>query len=77
MSEMLKETMVRTEKILCNHLNDLGDEVERNGGRIGKHMVLDGIKDAVKALKDIHKIMSMGDSADAAKQPSAATASAK
>lgn len=49
-SERMKMVLERTEKTLCRHLECLNDDVERAGG-IDDHMILDGIKDSVKALK--------------------------
>lgn len=66
MDEKMKEVLERTKKTLCRHLEDLNDQIEQDGGRIKKHMVLDGIKDAVKSLKNLHELM--GDTkTDAAK----------
>jgi hypothetical protein len=76
MTEM-KETLERTSKALCRHLEVLVEEVEKVDGHVKDHMTIDGIKDCVKALKDIKKIESMDGNADAAKQPAASAAVAK
>ena len=54
MDERTMEVLERTRKTLTRHLEDLNDQVDQDGGRIKDHMVLDGIKDAVKSLKCIH-----------------------
>ena len=76
MTEM-KETLERTSKALCRHLEVLVEEVEKVNGHVKDHMTIDGIKDCVKALKDIKKIESMDGNADAAKQPAASAAVVK
>lgn len=76
MTEM-KETLERASKALCRHLEVLVEEVERVDGHVKDHMTIDGIKDCVKALKDIKKIESMDGNADAAKQPAASAAVVK
>lgn len=73
MTEM-KETLERASKALCRHLEVLVEEVEKVDGHVKDHMTIDGIKDCVKALKDIKKIESMDGNTDAAKR-SAASAS--
>lgn len=45
--EMILE---RTRQNLFRHLEDLNDEIDSDGGRIGNHMVLDGIKDTLKSI---------------------------
>lgn len=60
MDEKKMKTLERTEDMLYAHLDDLNDEVERSGGHILDHMVLDGVKDAVKGIKGIAKIRAMG-----------------
>lgn len=72
MTEM-KETLERASKALCRHLEVLVEEVEKVDGHVKDHMTIDGIKDCVKALKDIKKIESM----DGTKQPAASAAVAK
>lgn len=57
MNERTKMVLERTEKTLCRHLEDLNDQVEQDGGRIKDHMVLDGIKDALKSMKCLTEIM--------------------
>lgn len=69
MTEMLKETLERTSKAICRHLEVLVEEVEKVDGYVKDHMTIDGIKDCVKVLKDVKTIVSMDDSAEAAKQP--------
>lgn len=76
MTEM-KETLERASKALCRHLEVLVEEVEKVDGHVKDHMTIDGIKDCVKALKDIKKIESMDGDADAAKQPVASAAVVK
>ena len=76
MTEM-KETLERASKALCRHLEVLVEEVEKVDGHVKDHMTIDGIKDCVKALKDIKKIESMDGSSDAAKQPAASAAVVK
>lgn len=53
MDERKKEALMRTDAHLVRHLEDLNDEIDRENGRIKDHMVLDGIKDAVKTLRCI------------------------
>lgn len=77
MTEKLKETLERTSKALCCHLEVLVEEVEKADGHVKDHMTIDGIKDCVKALKDIKKIESMDGDAEAPKQPAASAAVAK
>lgn len=50
MDERKKMVLMRTDEHLVRHLEDLNDEIDRADGRIKDHMVLDGIKDAVKTL---------------------------
>lgn len=57
MDERMKAALERTQKTLCRHLENLNDEVERNGGCIDDHMVVDGMKDSVKTLKCIGEMM--------------------
>ena len=72
----LKETLERTGKAICRHLEVLVEEVEKVDGHVKDHMTIDGIKDCVKTLKDINAIVSMDNSADAAK-PTASAAAVK
>ena len=60
MTERMKAVLERTEKTLCRHLEDLNDQVERDGGRIKDHMTLDGIKDSVKTLRCLKELMADG-----------------
>lgn len=53
-----KTTMERTERNILAHLKSLNDEIDRNGGEIRDHMVLDGIKDCLKCLKYL-KVMGL------------------
>lgn len=76
MTEM-KETLERASKALCRHLEVLVEEVEKVDGHVKDHMTIDGIKDCVKALKDIKKIESMDGNADDAKQSAASAAVVK
>lgn len=55
MTEKMKEVLERTEKTLCDHLEDLNDQIDQVG-HIQDPMVLDGIKDVVKSLKCIKEI---------------------
>ena len=48
-----KQLMERTETNLMRHLEDLNNEIDRHGGHIMDHMVLDGIKDVLKCLRYI------------------------
>lgn len=72
----LKETLGRTGKAICRHLEVLVEEVEKVDGHVNDHMTIDGIKDCVKTLKDINAIVPMDDSADVAK-PAASAAAVK
>lgn len=49
------------------HLEDLNDEIDRHGGHIMDHMVLDGIKDVMKSLKCLTEIMKSNGTTVAAK----------
>ena len=42
MTEKTKETLERTERALCMHLDVLDGEIERAGGDVKNHMVIDG-----------------------------------
>lgn len=72
MTERMKKVLERTEEALCRHLEDLNDEVDKNGGRISNHMILDGIKDALKSAKNLNEIMKGNGSVSAAKVASTA-----
>ena len=48
--------MERTKQHLLRHLEDLNDEIDSDGGRIGNHEVLDGIKDSLKALRCLKEL---------------------
>lgn len=67
MDERMKEALVRTQKTLCRHLEDLNDQVDQDNGRIKDHMVLDGIKDSVKSLRCIKELMTEGAAESTAK----------
>jgi hypothetical protein len=67
MTEEMKKILDRAETMMCNHINDLIDEVDANGGHVKDHMTVDGVKDAVKTIKDSMKIKMM----DGGKQPAA------
>lgn len=73
----MKETLERSSKALCRHLEVLVEEVEKVDGHVKDHMTIDGIKDCVKAMKDIKMIVSMDGNADTAKQPAASAAVSK
>ena len=77
MTTEMKETLERTGKALCRHLEVLVEDVERVDGHVKDHMTIDGIRDCVKALKDIKKIEAMDSDAEAPKQPAASAAVAK
>lgn len=62
-----KQLMERTEANLMRHLEDLNDEIDRHGGHIMDHMVLDGIKDVMKSLKCLTEIMKSNGTTVAAK----------
>jgi hypothetical protein len=68
MTEKTKETLERTERALCMHLDVLDGEIERAGGDVKNHMVIDGVKDAVKSIRNIHETMMMSNGNVAAKQ---------
>jgi len=68
----LKETLERTGKAICRHLEVLVEDVEKVDGRVKDHMTIDGIKDCVKTLKDINAIVSIDNSADVVKLPASA-----
>lgn len=57
MTERMKTVLERTENTLCRHLEDLNDQIEKDGGRIKDHMSLDGIKDSVKTLRCIKELL--------------------
>jgi len=57
MDERMKKVLERTKETLTRHLEDLNDQVDVNNGRIKDHMVLDGIKDCVKSLKNLSEVM--------------------
>ena len=67
MDERMKEVLERTKMTLCRHLEDLNDQVDHDNGRIKDHMVLDGIKDSVESLKNLHELMGNGSSEAATK----------
>lgn len=73
MTERMKTVLERTENTLCRHLEDLNDQIEKDGGRIKDHMSLDGIKDCLESIKCHNEIV--GD-ADVAK-PTASAAAVK
>lgn len=60
MEERMKEALKRTREHLVRHLEDLNDEIDQADGRIGDHMVVDGLKDCVKTLRCIGEIMGKG-----------------
>ena len=74
MTDRMKAVLERTEKTLCRHLEDLNDQVDQDGGRIKDHMVLDGIKDALKSARCLMELMSgNGETVAAKAAPKAAT----
>ncbi|MBO7060138.1 MAG: hypothetical protein J6W54_03445 [Fibrobacter sp.] len=74
MTERMKAVLERTEKTLCRHLEDLNDDVDRDGGRIKDHMTIDGIRDCLESIKCHNEIVG---NAEALKQPAASTAVVK
>ena len=74
MTEETKKTLERTERALCMHLDVLDEHIERAEGDVKDHMVIDGVKDAVKGIKDIHETMMM-ENGNAAPKQAAATVS--
>ena len=77
MTEKTKETLERTERALCMHLDVLDGEIERAEGDVKDHMVIDGVKDAVKGIRNIHEIMMMSNGNGAAKQTAATVTTVK
>ena len=77
MTEETKKTLERTECALCMHLNVLDEQIEMAEGDVKDHMVIDGVKDAVKSIRNIHETMMIGNGNGAEKLPSAATSSSK
>lgn len=65
MEARMKEALMRTQKTLVRHLEDLNDEIDQDGGRIKDHMNLDGIKDATGTLRCIHEMMAFESNGDA------------
>lgn len=58
--ERMKEALKRTKDHLVRHLEDLNDEIDQADGRIGDHMVVDGLKDCVKTLRCIRELTGEG-----------------
>lgn len=77
MTEETKKTLERTERALCMHLDVLDEQIERAEGDVKDHMVIDGVKDAVKSIKNIHETMMMGNGNGASKQTSATVSTVK
>lgn len=75
MTEKTKETLERTERALCMHLDVLDGEIEMAEGDVKDHMVIDGVKDAVKGIKDIQETMMMANGGVSAQKQAAATVS--
>jgi hypothetical protein len=73
MTERMKTVLERTENTLCRHLEDLNDQIEKDGGRIKDHMSLDGIKDSVKTLRCIKELMDHGSGETAVAKAAAKT----
>ena len=71
MTEETKKTLERTERALCMHLDVLDEQIERAEGDVKDHMVIDGVKDAVKSIKNIHETMMMENGNGASKQAAA------
>lgn len=77
MTEETKKTLERTERALCMHLDVLDEQIERAEGDVKDHMVIDGVKDAVKSIKNIHETMMMENGNGASKQTSATVSTVK
>lgn len=77
MTEKLKETLERTERALCMHLDVLDAEIEKANGDVKDHMIIDGVNDAVKSIKNIHETMMMGNGNGTAKQSTATVSTVK
>lgn len=77
MTEQTKKTLERTEMALCMHLEVLDEEIERANGDVKDHIIIDGVKDAVKSIKNIHEIMMMSNGNGAAKQTAATVTAVK
>lgn len=77
MTEQTKKTLERTEMALCMHLEVLDEEIERANGDVKDHMIIDGVKDAVKSIKNIQEMMMMGNGNGAAKQTTATVSTVK
>jgi len=77
MTEKTKETLERTERALCMHLDVLDGEIERAAGDVKDHMVIDGVKDAVKSIMNINETMMMSNGNGAAKQTAATVTAVK
>lgn len=77
MTDAMRATLERAEMTVCNHINDLVDEVDKKGGHVRDHMTIDGLKDCVKTLKDIMKIRMMDSGNAAPKQASATVTTVK
>lgn len=71
MTEEMAKTLERAETMMCHHINDLIDEVDEHGGHVNDHMTVDGVKDAVKTIKDSMEIKMMDAGSNAAKSSSA------
>lgn len=71
MTDETKKTLERTERALCMHLDVLDEQIERAEGDVKDHMVIDGVKDAVKSIKNIQETMMMENVNGAAKQATA------
>lgn len=77
MTEQTKKTLERTEMALCMHLEVLDEEIERANGDVKDHMIIDGVKDAVKSIKNIQEMMMIGNGNGAAKQTTATVSTVK
>lgn len=77
MTEETKKTLERTERALCMHLDVLDEQIERAEGDVKDHMVIDGVKDAVKSIKNIHETVMMENGNGAAKQATATVSAVK
>lgn len=77
MTEKTKKTLERTEMALCMHLEVLDEEIERANGDVKDHMIIDGVKDAVKSIKNIQETMMMVNGNGVAKQTTATVSTVK
>ena len=65
MEENEKTTLIRTKQNLLRNLEGINDAIESSILPLGDHMILDDVKDTVKALKDIKEILGSSENAAA------------